>query len=97
MDNVSADLALQGATYFWKSKRSDKAVSSLQANKERAFHVHVLVKSLYSLPKNTFYNIFSVSSLLLILHQISGSFSYKIVHKKRVQCAFAKYYGSLYM
>ena len=36
-----------GATYSRKSKRrSDMAINSPQANKERMFHVHMLVNSL---------------------------------------------------
>ena len=43
--------------------RSDRFVNSPQANKERTFHVNMLVESLCILRKNTFYNCFSASGL----------------------------------
>ena len=45
-----------------KSKsRSDKAVISLQSNKEMTFHVNVLLEIYASLSKNTFYDSTSAS------------------------------------
>ena len=63
--------------------RSDKAVNSPQANKERTLHVHMSVESLrILLPKcilQLFFNLRLVINLFLIFHQISGSCSYKVV------------------
>ena len=53
-------LAAQGVANLVKSKRSEKAINS-QANKERAFHAYVLVRSLCILSKSTFCdNVFAV-------------------------------------
>ena len=57
--------------------RSDKAVNSPPANKERTFQVHMLVEGIWILRKKAFYNCSLASGLFLIFHQISGSSSYK--------------------
>ena len=46
--------------------RTDKAVNSLQAKKERTFHVNTLVEAYASLSKKTLCDSFSASTLLLI-------------------------------
>ena len=46
--------------------RSDKAVNSPKANKEGAFHVHMLVETLCILRNITFYNCSSAAGLFLI-------------------------------
>ena len=69
-----------------KSKRRKyKVVNSLQDNKERIFHVHMLVESVGIVIKNKFYDSVSDSieaklflSIFLMFHQISGSCSLKL-------------------
>ena len=60
-----------------------KAVSSPQVNKERIFHAYLLVESFcHVFQKYLLRQSFRLSidlNLFLIFHQISGSFSYKIV------------------
>ena len=70
---------------------SVKAVNSPQANKERAFHVHMLVENVCILRENQVYNCSSASGLFLIFRQILGSCSYNIVlvNKKSVNTAFS--------
>ena len=86
---VAQHLVLQGAKNSQQSKRrSDKAVNSLQANKERIFHVHMLVESLCIAIQK--YVLWQCSGLKLVLnfflmfHQTSGLCSYKIFLIKRV-------------
>ena len=59
----------------------EKAMNSSQANKERAFHVHMLVETSFIfkmiLHNNTLYNCSSASGLFLIFHQSAGLRSYK--------------------
>ena len=58
----------------------DKAVNSSQVNKERTFHVHMLVERLCILRKIHFTIVFpsqACSYLFLILHQISGSCAFE--------------------
>ena len=76
-------LVLLWAANAQKSKkRSDKAFDSPQARKEKKFHVHMLVESLYIVvPIYTLRQYFSlklVLSLFLSLYQISDLCSYKI-------------------
>ena len=77
-------LVLLGATNLQKLKRrSEKAVNSPKASRERIFHVHMLVESLciivqqYILQQSFSLNL--VLHVFLIFHQNSGSCSYKIV------------------
>ena len=77
-------LALQGVTYLRKSmKRSVIVVNSPQANKERTFHVNLLVESFCIVfQKYILRQCFRLSVALnffLIFDQISGSYSYTIV------------------
>ena len=51
----------------WKTERL-KAVNPPQANKERTFHVHLLVKSFCIVFQITFYDEASGSALFLIFH-----------------------------
>ena len=68
IDNVSTISSLAVGTtdlQKWKTK-SLNAVNSPQVNKERAFHVHLLVESFCIFPRNTFYDKASGSALILI-------------------------------
>ena len=77
-------LDLLGATSLRRSeKKSFKAVNSPQVNKERSFHVHLLVESFSIISQKYFlrqgFSLNLVLNLLLILQQMSGSLSYRIV------------------
>ena len=77
-------LALQRATNPYKSKRkSDEAVNSSYVNKERTFHVQILVESSCIIAQKKFYDSASASALFLIFYQTSGSCSYNIVLIKK--------------
>ena len=81
MDNFAQYLVSPGAINLRQSKISVKAVNSLQANEERAFHVNFLVESFcivfqkYILRQGQRHGL--VSNLFSIFHQISGLCSYK--------------------
>ena len=77
-------LVLLGAISLQKSmKKSIKAVSSPQIEKERTFHVHLLMESFYVIFKKYVlgqgFSLSFVLNLFLIFHQISGSCSYRMV------------------
>ena len=82
-----------GAANLRKSKsKIFKAVNSPQVNKERTFHVHLLLESFcIVIQKYILQQGFSLSlvlNLFLIFHQISRSSSYKIVliEKECIAC-----------
>ena len=73
-----------GATNLQKPKgRSDKAVNSPKANKERIFHVYKLEERLCSFVQKHIlrqcFRIKLVHNLLLMFRQTSGSCSYKFL------------------
>ena len=74
-------LVLLGATGLRKSKKKCQVCQFLvsQVNKEKTFHVHLLLENFYIISKNTFYNKASGSALFLIFKQIQSSCFYKIV------------------
>ena len=81
-------LVLLAATNLRRSKtKSIKAVNSPQVNKERAFHAHLSMASFCTVfQKCVLRQGFRLSLLLnlfLILHQVSGLCSYRIVLIRR--------------
>jgi len=76
-----------GPTNLRKSKTKNVIViNSPQVNKERIFHVHLLMDSFVSCTKNTFHDKASGSALFLILSYFSNRYQACVL----INCCFKK-------